>query len=82
MPSSAYLVGGEETRGVKARVRRLVELSIDRPEYCCVSSAPLFRLAPWLLLISIVVMGITIERRPEVLASVHALVEHVVAWLS
>ena len=81
MPSSAYLVGGEETRGVKARVRRLVELSSTDPSLL-VSSAPLFRLAPWLLLVSIVVMGITIERRPEVLASVHALVERVVALLS
>ena len=81
MPSSAYLVGGEETSGVKARVRRLVELSgSDRS--ALVSSAALFRFAPWLLVGVVVALGLAIETRPHVLASVHALIEHVVVILS
>ena len=81
MPSSAYLVGGEETRGVKARVRRLLELSSSDPSLLA-SSAPLFRLSPWLLLIFVVVVGLTVESRPQVLASVHLFIEHVVVILS
>jgi len=81
MPSSAYLVGGEETRGVKARVRRLVELaSFDAS--MLVSSAPIFRMVPWMFLSFVVVLGVTIESRPRVLVTVHTFIEHVVAFLS
>ena len=81
MPSSAYLVGGEETRGVKARVRRLVELSGTDPSLL-MSSAPIFRLTPWLLLIVVVAAGLTLETRPQVLASVHSFIEYVVVIVS
>jgi Zn-dependent protease with chaperone function len=81
MPASAFLVGGEETRGVKARVRRLVELSAIDPGRL-VSSAPFFRMMPWLFLSFIVVLGLTIESRPQVLVGVHSFIEHVVAFLS
>jgi len=81
MPSSAFFVGAEETRGVKARVRRLLELSATDPSLL-VSSAPIFRLLPWVILVLIVVVGLTIETRPHVLASVHSLIEHVVLVLS
>jgi len=81
LPSSAYLVGGEETRGVKARVRRLLELS-STDRNLLVSSAPWFRLVPWMLLVFIVMLGLTIETRPQVLASVHTLIESVVVILS
>ena len=80
MPSSAYLVGGEETRGVKARVRRLVELaSLDASMLG--SSAPIFRMVPWLFVTFVVVVGLTIESRPQVLAAVHSFIEHVVAFV-
>ncbi len=81
MPVSAFLVGGEETRGVKARVRRLVELA-SSDKRLLDSSAPLVRLMPWIFLSLIVVVGITIESRPQVLAVVHSAVEHVVSFLS
>ena len=81
MPSSTFLVGGEETRGVKARVRRLVELSATDPRMLA-SSAPWFRFTPWVFMLTIVVIGLTIESRPEVLASVHTFIEQVVAFLS
>jgi len=81
MPSSAYLVGGEETRGVKARVSRLVELaSFDAS--MLVSSAPVFRMVPWMFLSFVVVLGVTIESRTQVLVTVHSFIEHVVAFLS
>jgi len=81
MPSSAFFVGAEETRGVKARVRRLLELSTTDPSLLG-SRAPIFRVLPWLILILIVAVGLTIETRPHVLAMVHLLLEHVVVLLS
>lgn len=81
MPASAFLVGGEETRGVKARVRRLVELASLEPSML-VSSAPLFRFVPWLFLTFVVIALIAIESRPKVLLQVHLFIEHVVAFLS
>lgn len=81
MPSSAFLVGGEETRGVKARVRRLLELASFDPAMLK-SSAPVFRFVPWMFLTIVVVVGVTIESRPQVLAKVHHFIEHVVAFAS
>jgi Zn-dependent protease with chaperone function len=81
MPSSAFFVGAEETRGVKARVRRLLELSTTDPSLLG-SSPPILRVLPWLILILVVVVGLTIETRPHVLATVHLLIEHVVVLLS
>jgi hypothetical protein len=81
MPSSAFLVGGEETRGVKVRVNRLVELASIDPK-SLVTSAPLIRLLPWLVLVAVLVMGLTIESQSSILANVHFLIEHVVALLS
>jgi Zn-dependent protease with chaperone function len=83
MPSSvsAFLVGGEEMQGVKTRVSRLLELaSTDSNQL--ISSAPWFRFMPWLLLMTVLVVGLTIESRPQVLALVHSFIEHVVAFLS
>jgi hypothetical protein len=37
---------------------------------------------PWFVLSLIVVLGVTIESRPPVLAAVHSLIEHVVTILS
>jgi Zn-dependent protease with chaperone function len=78
---SAFLVGSEDSPGVKVRVRRLVELAATDPRLL-VSNASIVRLAPWLVLSLIVVVGVTIESRPQVLAAVHDFVEHVVAVLS
>jgi Zn-dependent protease with chaperone function len=81
MPASSFFVGAEETRGVKARVRRLLELSATDPTLL-VSSAPIFRVLPWLVLILVVALGLTIETLPHVLAAVHSFIEHVVVFLS
>ncbi len=78
---SAFLVDSDETLGVKARVKRLVELAATDPRLL-VSSAPIIRFIPWLFLSVIVTLGVTIESRPQVLAVVHSFVEHVVGFLS
>ena len=78
---SAFLVGGEDAPGVKVRVRRLIELAATDPQLL-ISNASIVRFAPWFMLSLIVVVSITIESRPQVLATVHHFVEHVVAVLS
>jgi len=77
---SAFLAG-EDSPGVKVRVRRLVELATADPSLLA-SNASIVRFVPWLVLTMIVVISVTIESRPQVLATVHEFVEHVVAVLS
>lgn len=77
---SAFLAG-EDSPGVKVRVRRLVELATADPRHL-VSNASVVRFVPWLVLTLAVVISVTIESRPQVLATVHEFVEHVVAVLS
>ena len=78
---SAFLVGSEDAPGVKVRVRRLVELSATDPRLLA-SNASIVRFVPWFVLTLVVVIGVTIESRPQVLAAVHDFVEHVVHVLS
>ena len=77
---SAFL-GNEDSPGVKVRVRRLVELAAADPRLL-VSNASIVRFVPWFVLTLIVVAGVTLESRPQVLAAVHHLVERVVVVLS
>ena len=77
---SAFL-GGDDSPGVKVRVKRLVELAATDPRLL-VSNASFVRFVPWFVLTLIVVVGVTIESRPQVLAAVHHFVEHVVVVLS
>jgi len=77
---SAFLAG-EDSPGVKVRVRRLVELATADPRHL-VSNASVVRFVPWLVLTLTVVISVTIESRPQVLATVHEFLEHVVAVLS
>ena len=77
---SGFLIQNDAP-GVKVRVSRLVELASTDPRLL-VSSAPLFRFVPWFVLALVVVVSVTIESRPQVLAAVHEFVEHVVAFLS
>lgn len=76
---SAFL--SDDSPGVKVRVRRLVELASTDPRLL-VSNASIVRFVPWLILALFVVAGVTIESRPQVLATVHHFVEHVVVVLS
>lgn len=74
---SAFLVGSEDAPGVKVRVSRLVELAATDPRLLA-SNASIVRFLPWFVLTLSVVVGVTIESRPQVLAAVHNIVEHVV----
>jgi Zn-dependent protease with chaperone function len=78
---SGFLAGGDELPGVKGRVRRLVELAAAEP-HLLVSNASFVRFVPWLVLTLMVVIAVTVESRPQVLAGVHHLVEQVVVVLS
>jgi Zn-dependent protease with chaperone function len=78
---SAFLIGSEDSPGVKVRVRRLVELAAIDPRMLA-SNARIVRFLPWFALASLVVTSVMIESRPQVLAAVHNFVEHVVAVLS
>jgi Zn-dependent protease with chaperone function len=77
---SAFL-GNEDSPGVKVRVRRLVELAATDPRLL-VSNASIVRFVPWFVLTLVVVAGVTLESRPQVLAAVHHFVEQVVVVLS
>jgi len=81
MPPAVSAFLSEESTGVKVRVRRLVELASTDPRLL-VSNASIVRFTPWFVLALMVVVGITIESRPQVLAGVHHLVEEVVVLLS
>src|ERR1041385_3874217 len=74
-------ISGEDSPGVKVRVRRLVELAATDPRLL-VSNASVVRFVPWVVLTAVVVAGVTLESRPQVLAAVHHLVENVVVVLS
>ena len=78
---STFLSSVDEKQGLKGRVRRLLELAaIDSKLHA--SNAPIVRLVPWVLLLMVVVVSLTIETRPHVLARVHYFIEHFVAALS
>jgi hypothetical protein len=77
---SNFLTAGEETRGVKVRVRRLLELAASDTSRS--ANGPRVRMIPWVLLTLVILASATVETRPQVLASVHGLIEHVVAFLS
>lgn len=80
---STFLNGDEEPQGVKSRVRRLLELAAtDSSSSVQVSNAQIVRFVPWFVLGLVVAVSITIESRPQVLASVHSLIEHFVAALA
>ena len=78
---SGFLAAGDDAPGVKVRVKRLVELAAGDPQLLT-SNASIVRFVPWFVLTIMVVVGVTIESRPQVLVAVHHLVEEVVALLS
>jgi beta-lactamase regulating signal transducer with metallopeptidase domain len=81
VPMAAFLVGVEETRGVKARVRRLLEIASDG----CLRSVPnptVARVLPATLLGLLFFLSVAVAINPSVLVTVHSMVEHVVKLLS
>ncbi|HKP39315.1 MAG TPA: M48 family metalloprotease [Pyrinomonadaceae bacterium] len=80
MPVAVFLVG-EESRGVKARVRRLLDLaSNDHRRRNAHSNA--VKILPALAIFSMLVAGISAANHSPVLINAHNLIEHVVHLLS
>lgn len=80
MPVAAFLVG-DETRGVKARVRRLIEIaSTDYRRSVRKSVRAGF--SPWLFVGALALLSAGLASTPHLLPTVHSLVEHVVTLLS
>ncbi len=80
-PAVSAFLAGDDAPGVRVRVKRLVELAAGDPRLL-VSNASIVRFVPWFVLTLIVVVSVTIESRPQVLAAVHDFVENVVHVLS
>ena len=80
LPLATFLVG-EETRGIKGRVRRLIEMAsagrsnrAHRPQ--------LQTIAPALGLLGLFALVVAVATSPHVLLTVHAVIEDVVSLLS
>lgn len=81
IPVAAFLVGNEESRGIKARVRRLLEIA-STDHLGPAPNRPIPRLMPWMSLGLLALAGLIHQTTPEVLASLHSLIEHTVQLLS
>src|SRR6266850_316828 len=81
MPVAAFLVGNEETRGVNARVGRLLEIAstndLCRAPYS--TPAKVFAISSLSLL---VVLSVMVASNAQVLMTVHSLIERIVRVLS
>jgi hypothetical protein len=81
VPMAAFLVGIEETRGVKARVRRLLDIASDG----CRRGVPnrtIARGLPSVSLGALLVLALAVASNPRVLVTVHSMVERAVNLLS
>jgi hypothetical protein len=81
IPVAAFLVGNEEPRGVKARVGRLLEIATTG-ERGRVATPTSTRVLSVSCLSLILVCGVLAASNPQVLATVHSLIEHAVHILS
>ncbi|HEY3104980.1 MAG TPA: M56 family metallopeptidase [Pyrinomonadaceae bacterium] len=80
LPLATFLVG-EETRGIKARVRRLLEIaSASRSNR--MQRVRIGTVAPLLGLLAVSVSAVGVSTNPQVLLTVHSVVERVVSLLS
>ena len=81
VPLAAFLVGVEETRGVKARVRRLLEIAASG--HLRQSTNPiLFQAVPAASICGLVLLAIVIATNPIILVAIHNVIEHAVKILS
>jgi Zn-dependent protease with chaperone function len=80
LPLAAFLVG-DETRGVKERVRRLLELASSNGEMQPRQFA-FGRILPFLALALLITVGVALATNSSILLAVHSIVERVVSLLS
>ena len=81
VPVAAFLVGVEETRGVKGRVRRLLEIASNG----CRDSVPhaaIARILSATSLAFLLTLAVAVAINPQVLVTVHLVVERAVNLLS
>lgn len=79
LPLGAYLIGTQETHGVKTRVRRLLEIAshgIDKR-----GNSSLIRAAQVISLVGFLFFAIAAASTPSVLIGVHQVIEHAVTLL-
>ncbi len=81
MPAGAFLIGGEESSGVRTRVRRLIQLASSEGG-TAVYEPLVNKLAIWICFASVFSILAIIQSNPQVLAAVHSLIERVVALLT
>ena len=81
VPMAAFLVGIEETRGVKARVRRLLEIASNGCRQSVPNSA-IARLLPATSLCLLLTLAVAVASNPQVLVTVHSMIERAVNLLS
>jgi hypothetical protein len=81
MPVAAFLVGNEEPQGVKARVRRLLEIAstAERPR---LSHSRVTKILSLTSLSLLFLLGGFFASNSHVLITVHSLIERVVRVLS
>lgn len=81
VPVAAFLVGNEEDRGIKARVRRLLEIASNAERH----DQTLLRyrlLLPLALVVMPLATVLVHQTNSDILASLHLLIEHTVHLLS
>ena len=80
LPLATFLVG-EETRGIKVRVRRLIEIaSMGRSnDTKCLRRR---RVTPAIGLVTLLAFTVAVAANPQVLLTVHSVIEDVVSFLS
>jgi len=81
VPLGAYLVGAEETQGVKSRIRRLIEISSNHSRMAATNNS-LVRLLPFTSFTAIAAVASIIAANGKVLMGVHNILEHAVSLLS
>lgn len=81
VPMAAFLVGVEETRGVKARVRRLLEIASNGCRHSVPNSA-IARILPATSLGFLLTLAVAVTSNPQVLVTVHTMIERAVNLLS
>ena len=81
VPLGAYLVGAEETPGVKSRIRRLIEIATNHSRITPTNNL-LIRLLPLTSFVAIAAGASIIAANGKVLMGVHLILERVVSLLS
>jgi Zn-dependent protease with chaperone function len=81
VPVAAFLVGVEETRGVKVRVRRLLEIA-SHGYLLRVPNSTRTRILPAVSICGLLLLALAVAKSPSVLLTVHNVIEHAVKLLS